>query len=120
MAVGLVLRSGEVVAREVLWARGRVSRARGLIGRPPLAPGLALVIEGGGGQVHTFGMSYALDVAFCDEHWVVVHVTRGLPPRRITRWVRGCRYVVELRAGSLPRSVKVGAELLMRRLAPDT
>ena len=72
------------------------------------------MIVGGGGQVHTFGMSYAIDVLFCDRRWVVLHVVRGLRPKRLTRWVRGCRYVVETPAGAVPEEVSTGTELVVR------
>jgi uncharacterized membrane protein (UPF0127 family) len=112
VAGALVLSSGEVVARDVLWARGRLTRAKGLIGRPPLEPGQALVLSGGGCQVHTFGMSYPLDVVFCNAEWKVVHLIRCLRRRRLTRWVGGCRYVIEMRADALPRGVQVGVQLI--------
>ena len=52
-------------------------------------------------QVHTFGMTYALDVCFCDRAWRVLRVVRSMPPRRVTRWVSRARYAVETRAGEL-------------------
>jgi hypothetical protein len=42
----------------------------------------------------------------------VLHVVRSLRPWRITRWVRGARYAVELRAGALPPEVRRGAVLI--------
>ena len=62
-------------------------------------------------------MSYALDVLFCDEGWIVLHIVRGLAPRRITRWVTGCRYVVELQAGVLPLDLSVGTRLELSPVA---
>ena len=109
-----MLESGATIARRVKWARDPLARTRGLIGQRRLEPGGALIIERGGGQVHTFGMRYALDVVFCDERWLVLHVVRGLRPRRMTRWVRGCRYVVELRAGALPQDLGAGNRLELR------
>ncbi len=67
----------------------------------------------GGAQVHTFGVAYPLDVVFCDRRWVVLHVARSMPPRRMSRWVRGSRHIVELPAGALPPSVVPGAELVV-------
>ena len=72
------------------------------------------MIVGGGGQLHTFGMLYAIDVLFCDRDWVVLHVVRGLRPNRLTRWVRYCRYVVELRSGAVPDNVVRGTGLAVR------
>jgi uncharacterized protein len=106
--------SGLVIADRVLWAKTPVERARGLIGHPPLCPGEALLIVGGGGQIHTFGLSYSLDVVFLDGGWEILRVLRELRPRRITRWVRRTRYVVEMPAGALPQSIARGSRLSLR------
>jgi uncharacterized membrane protein (UPF0127 family) len=112
VAYRITLGSGETVAHEVLCARGPLQRARGLLAHPPLEPGRALLLEPAA-QVHTFGMRYAIDVVFCDGDWVVLRVERFLRPGRLTRWVRGARRVLELRAGSLPDSVQRGARLVV-------
>ena len=52
--------------------------------------------------VHTFGVRFPIDVAFCDEEMVVLAVT-CLPPRRLTGPRRGCHCVVEAEAGSFER-----------------
>ena len=111
---------GLVVAERVLLADGPLQRARGLLGRPPLDPDEALLIVGGGGQVHTFGLSYALDVLFVDREWRVIRVTSALRPNRITRWVPKTRYVIELRAGSLPAAISSGTRLMLRDDAQDS
>lgn len=61
-------------------------------------------------QVHTFGMRYALDVCFCDRAWRVLHVVHGMRARRITRWVRGGFFALEMRAGEL-EGVRRGDQL---------
>ncbi len=96
----LVSATGSVVAERVHRARSLSERARGLLRRPPLGPGEALVIEPTR-SVHTFGMRYSIDVCFCDREWLVLHVVTSLRPRRITRWVRRARYVLEAPAGAL-------------------
>jgi uncharacterized membrane protein (UPF0127 family) len=77
---------------------------RGLLKVAPLEQGQALVIPRAR-QVHTFGMAYAIDVIFCDAQWTVRHVARVLQPGKITKWVRGGYYAIELPAG---RSGDVG------------
>ncbi|MGH2730137.1 MAG: DUF192 domain-containing protein [Actinomycetota bacterium] len=107
----LVLADGEaVIADDVAWARSFFERVRGLIGRDRLEHGRALVIDGAH-QVHTFGLAYSLDVVFCDSHWVVRHIVLDMPPRRVTRWVRGARYAIELPAGSVPAEIRSGARI---------
>lgn len=91
--------SGVVLADRVLWARRWYERARGLIGRAELRPGEALVIDSAA-QVHTFFVRYPIDVVFCDGDWNVLQVVSPIARRRVSRWVRGSRFVVELRAGS--------------------
>jgi uncharacterized membrane protein (UPF0127 family) len=108
----ILLASGVVVADRVTWARGPWSRARGLLARPDLRPGDALVLVGGH-QVHTFGMRHPIDVAFCDVEWVVRHVVACMPPSRITRWVARARYVIEAPCGALSARIVPGARLVV-------
>lgn len=73
-------------------------RIRGLRGRPPLQQGHALIIPRAR-QVHTFGMTYPIDVVFCDSKWKVRHVASVMQPGRISKWVWGAYYAIELPAG---------------------
>ncbi|MDQ3953771.1 MAG: DUF192 domain-containing protein [Actinomycetota bacterium] len=115
MPVRLVVpRTGRVVALRVDRAVTAGARARGLLGRRPLGPGEALVLEPAR-QVHTFGLTYPIDVCFCDRAWRVVHVVSSMPPRRVTRWVRRARYAVETRAGEL-HGVRPGDQLSLEEL----
>ena len=109
----IVLSTGRVLAHQVRWARKVLERARGLLGRPPLAPGEALVIDNSA-QVHTVGMRYSIDVVFCASDWAVLHVVRSMRPMRITRWVRQCRYVIELPAGAAGGDVRAGERVVRR------
>jgi uncharacterized protein len=102
--------SGTVVAENVMVASTPFGRMRGLLGRPPLARGQALLLEPAS-QVHTFGMKQAIDVVFCDMQGVVVHVVEAMRPRRVTKWVRGARRALELPGSSLPEEVQPGAKL---------
>jgi uncharacterized membrane protein (UPF0127 family) len=58
------------------------SRARGLIGRAPLAADEALWIRPCN-SVHTFGMSYPIDVLFLDRQQRVIRVVHLLQRRRM-------------------------------------
>jgi uncharacterized protein len=100
-----------VLADRVTHARGPWQRARGLIGQRALAPGDALVLEPAN-QLHTLGMSYAVDVVFCDARGTILHVVRGLRPWRVTRWVRGARRAIELACGSVPSDIVPGMVLV--------
>src|SRR4051812_46418179 len=76
------------------------ARLRGLLGRPPLAGGSGLVIAPCR-AVHTYGMSYAIDVVFVDRAWRTVAVYSNLAPRRRTGWHRSAACAVELPAGTI-------------------
>jgi uncharacterized protein len=106
----IIASSGAVLASDVRWVRSAMDRTRGLIGVDGLSPGAAMVFEPAR-QIHTFGMSFALDVVFCDRGWKVLHIVRSMPPRRMTRLVWRARTALELAAGSLPREVEVGESL---------
>jgi uncharacterized protein len=93
-----VERTGATLAASERWASSALERMKGALNGPPLEPGEALVIPRAR-QVHTFGMSYPLDVIFCDDRWNVRHVVRMLQPKRITKWVWGSYYAIELSAG---------------------
>ena len=86
---------------------------RGLIGRPRLESGEALVIARAR-RIHTFGLSYPIDVVFCDRDGVVLHVTHDLKPRRVTRYVRRAHIAVELAGGSVPTDLRPGDRVEVR------
>jgi uncharacterized protein len=74
-------------------------RGRGLLGRDGIDCALWLP---GTRSVHTFGMRFAIDVAFCTADLVIVRVVT-LRPNRVTRRVGGSRSVVEVSAGTFAR-----------------
>jgi hypothetical protein len=83
---------------------------KGLIGRPELEPGTALVISPAT-QVHSFLLRYPIDVALCDAEWRVLWIGRSMSRNRLSPWRRKSRYAVEMRAGSLPEWLDAGARL---------
>ena len=74
-------------------------RARGLMGREDIEGVLVLRPCR---QVHTFGMQFPIDVAFCDRAGIVLRLST-LAPRRVSRPVRRSSFVIEARAGSFER-----------------
>lgn len=113
MPGSIVLAStGRTLATDVRWARTRSERLRGLLATQ-LDDGAALVIAPCR-QVHTFGMRYPIDVAFCDASWVVRHVVRALRPRRVSRLVVAARCAIEMRAHALGDDVVPGCALVVR------
>jgi uncharacterized membrane protein (UPF0127 family) len=105
-----LLRDGDVLAAvEVADSFG--ARLKGLLGRDGLEGALLLRPAR---SVHTIGMRFAIDVAFCDRSMQVVAV-RTLRPYRMTtpRWRSAC--VVEAAAGAFERwGLQVGDQLEVR------
>lgn len=94
-----LLRDGEVLASLEI-ADGAMARTRGLLGRADLEG--ALLIKPAL-SVHTLGMRFALDVAFCDRDLAVVDIVCGMHPWRLGRPRFGARSVIEAEAGSFER-----------------
>jgi hypothetical protein len=105
-----ILRDGDVLAAaEVM--DGWAGRAKGLLGRDGYDGAMVLP---GIRSVHTFGMRFPLDVAFCDDDLCVLDVVR-VPPLRMTRPRRRCRTVIEAEAGAFERwGLRAGDRLELR------
>lgn len=93
-----LLREGEVLASLTV-ASSRVDRRRGLLGIDGFEG--ALLIQRTR-SVHSIGMRFPIDVAFCDEDLVVLH-TRRLSRHRLLMPVVGARQVIEAEAGQFAR-----------------
>jgi uncharacterized protein len=105
-----LLREGNVLAgAEVL--DGLAGRTRGLLGQTGYEGAMVLPRTR---SVHTLGMKFPIDVAFCDKEMVVIAVTR-VRPWRMTVPRRGGRSVIEAEAGAFERwGLKVGDRLELR------
>jgi uncharacterized membrane protein (UPF0127 family) len=93
-----LVRDGEVLASLEVPATGR-SRRRGLLGRDGFEGALLLRPCA---SVHTLGMRFAVDVAFCDADLTVLHTLR------MGRWRVGvprpsATCVLEAEAGAFER-----------------
>lgn len=111
MSERLVASTGEEIAGLVVWARTAGARLRGVMGRE-LESGVAFILTPAY-QVHTFFLRNPLDIALCDPDWKVLWVRRSMPPNRLSAWRTRGRYAIEMRAGSMPAAVQVGAELAL-------
>jgi uncharacterized membrane protein (UPF0127 family) len=95
-------------------AEDRTSRRRGLIGHTPLAQGQGLLISPCR-WVHTFGMSFPIDVVYIGKDGLVVALSENLAPNRIGRPALRARRVVEMAAGAIRQTgVGVGDRLETR------
>ncbi len=76
----------------------RFERGRGQLLRPRPAVDTAFLLRDCR-SVHTIGMTYPLDVLFCDESGRILRIVSGLKPCRMAH-ERRARQVWELRAGA--------------------
>jgi len=102
--------SGEVVACDACLAEGFRSLLIGLIGRPSVPAGFALGLVGCD-QVHTFGVRFPIDVAYCDREGMVLLAVDALPPNRVSPRARGAVIAWEMPAGTLDGRIKPGDTL---------
>lgn len=92
--------TGTVVATHLVVADHFWARFRGLMLRPEIPPGEALLIRPGT-SIHMMFMRFPIDAIFCDKDHRVTSVARSLRP-----WIglafgkKGAKYVIELPAGA--------------------
>ena len=102
-----LLRDGVVLASLEV-ADSRAARRRGLLGRDGIDGALLLQPAR---SVHTIGMRFPLDVAWCDGDLTVLRVAR-IPRNRMSRPVARARAVIEAEAGAFARwELAVGDQL---------
>ena len=90
-------------------ADSRKARRKGLVGREGIDG--ALLLPSARLGVHSIGMRFPLDVAFCDRDMVVRRVA-CLKPLRMTRPSFGAPCVLEAQAGAFDRwHLRVGDRL---------
>lgn len=101
----------------VLVKRGQVAdsmwaRLLGLIGQRQLEAGGGLLLRDEK-AIHTFGMSFAIDVAYLDRDGRVLRSVGALPPLRLGPIVRHAQNVLELPAGTLAATDTHEGDLLI-------
>lgn len=103
--------AGEKVFASLEVAQTARQRARGLLGRRTVEGAVWFPRTR---AVHTIGMRFAIDVAYCDADGRVLEIV-VMRPRRLGRPRLRARSVVEAEAGSLGRwGVAVGTVLEIR------
>ena len=105
-----LLRNGDVLATVEVADTFRL-RSKGLLGRTGYEGAMLLPRTR---SIHTIGMHFPIDVAFCDTDFVVRDVAR-VRPMRMTLPRRRCRSVIEAEAGAFERwGLAVGDRLELR------
>lgn len=115
VAMDLMTAQGALLAN-VRIASTFCSRLVGLLARHSLAPAEGLLLVPGG-NVHTLGMRFPIDIVFVDAHFVVLKVATAVRPYRHVSAPRGTWGALELRAGrALEHDVVHGARLIARAI----
>lgn len=96
----VVQETGEVIVTKVLFARTFFQRFKGLMFEEHMDVGCALVLEPCN-SIHTFFMRFPIDVAFVSQEGRVLEVVKDMKPFRITKIIKGARYVIETPCGTL-------------------
>lgn len=113
MKRGALYRDGTCLVPHVAYTTNAWERLRGLLGRPRLQPGEALLIDPCP-SVHTIGMTYPLDLLFLDADFRLLKQVGHLRPLSWSA-CRDARATVELAPGSLQAlSLKAGDRLEWR------
>lgn len=99
-----------LLATEVQIAATFFSRLRGLLGKPGLAAGSALVIRPCN-SVHTIGMRFPIDVLFVGADQRVKKAAERLGPWQVA-WAAGAAFVIELPAGVVAAGQTRAGDLL--------
>jgi len=89
-----------VLADKIELADSFFKRLNGLIGRPGLNKGEALILFPCN-AVHTFFMRFSIDVIFLDQEAVVLEVVENLKPYKFSPIIMKTKFVVELSAGHI-------------------
>src|SRR4051812_34188379 len=97
----LVREGGDVLASAEV-ARSVRARTQGLLGRRAAGEVVGALVLRPCRQVHTVGMRFPIDVAFCDRRGLVLR-TVTMAPWRVTRVVWRSGFVVEAAAGAFDR-----------------
>ena len=111
---GWLLRDGDVLAALEM-AESFRERSAGLLGRDGIDGALLLTPAR---SVHSLGMRFPIDVAFCDRDLVVVRTLRLRPGRLARPSLRAC-CVIEAEAGAFERwRLRPGDRLEVKEIAP--
>lgn len=87
------------------------SRLRGLLGASPLQKEEGLILVGEK-SIHTFFMSFAIDVVYIDKNYRVVRADPNMVPYRIGPLVVQSAYVLEMPVGAIATTTTQVGDLL--------
>lgn len=105
-------RDGRVLIQRLHLAVRFGGRLRGLLWRPALGPGDGMLLMPCN-AVHTFFMSYPIDVLFLDEQGGVHELVTDLAPWRLTSMYGQAVATLELAAGGAARGQTTAGDRLV-------
>ncbi len=92
--------NGSILANNVEIAGNFTKRLKGLMGRPGLNEGEAIIIYPCR-SIHTFFMNFPIDALFIDRNAIVLKIIENMRPNRISPVIKRSYMVVELPAGCI-------------------
>jgi len=100
------------LADKALIASSFFKRARGLLGKRAFTYGQALILKPCN-SVHTYFMSFPIDVLFVNKNNTVIKIVTGLKPFRLSPICLKSRLVIELPPGTIKiTSTSLGDQLI--------
>ena len=113
-----ISKGGKVIARRVKCADTSAQRRKGLLGQSQMDPEEGLYIAPCE-WVHTFGMKFAIDVAFLAADGRVLTIHHSLKPNRLSNISFRAAGVLELAAGRLRATDTARGDIIVLRVIPE-
>ena len=92
-----------ILARHCRVADTFFTRLKGLLWSKPLQAGEGLLLKNEK-SIHTFFMSFAIDVVYIDRALKIIRLDLTMPPQKIGPYVSQSAYILELPAGAIRES----------------
>ena len=108
-----------LLGTRVMRAASFFSRLRGYLGRPQPRPGEGILLVDCN-AIHTWWLSFPLDVLFLNDRGEVISLARSVPPWKVIRSPERATYVLEVPVGTVDASdTQIGDELSWGHSLPD-
>ena len=76
------------------------TRLKGLLGSPPLEAGQGLLLKNEK-SIHTFFMTFPIDVIYIDKDLSVIKLDQDMGPNRVGKFVTESAYILEVPVGTI-------------------
>jgi protein-S-isoprenylcysteine O-methyltransferase Ste14/uncharacterized membrane protein (UPF0127 family) len=104
-------KNGESYPYQVVKANNIMTRMIGLLGSRKPDPKKVLYISPCA-SIHTFGMSYPIDVIFVDKNGKILHIDENLKPNKISKTIPSAAGVLEFAPGAIKKmKIETGDQL---------